>query len=473
MNIQQFVRVILARWWVVVLVCAVMVGATGAITALLPRQYTATATMVVEPRATDVLGGTNANSQMLAQGYLATQIDIMQSERVARDVVQQLGIDQSASAQQQWRNATGGQGSVGTYFAALLKRNVDIRPARESSVVALTFTGSDPQFSAQVANAFAKAYIGINLELRNQPSKLYASWFDEQLKSLRAEAEQAQARVSAFQQRQGIVAGDERLDTENARLAELSQQLSIAQSQAVEMRSRRQVSSASVRSVPEVSSTPVVHSLRGELLRVQTKLQEADQHLGSAHPTRERLEAELASLQARLDTELENANFAVASVSQVHERREAALRVAVAAQKQQVLQLKAQRDEMQTLMREADNAQKVFDVALQRLAQTRLESQNTQANAYILTPAVAPAEAASPKVQRNLLLSAGLGLLLGLVAAMLVEIVDRRIRSVADLEAGLQMPVLGSLQRVAALRRPVPRLPDVSQALPPAVPQGT
>lgn len=466
MNIQQFVRVIVARWWVVVLVCGAMVGATAAVTALLPRQYAATTTMVVEPRGTDVLGGANINSQMMAQGYLATQIDILQSERVAREVVRLLGIESSPAAQQQWRDATGGQGTIGAYYAGLLTKKIDIRPSRESSVVALTFTGSDPQFAAQVADAFAKAYIGLNLELRNQPSKLYANWFDDQLKTLRAEAEQAQARVSAYQQRNGIVAGDERLDTENARLAELSQQLSIAQAQAVEMRSRSQISSASVRSVPEVSSTPVVHNLRAELLRVQTKLQEADQHMGAAHPTRERLEAELASLRDRLDAELQNANSAVASVSQVHERRESSLRTAVAAQKQRVLELKAQRDEMLTLMREADNAQRVFDVALQRLAQTRLESQNTQANAYILTPAAVPGEPSSPKVQRNLLLSAGLGLLLGLAAAMLVEVVDRRIRSAADLEAGLQMPVLGSLPRGASPRRPPRRLP-------PPVAQGT
>lgn len=461
MNIQQFLRVLVARWWVVVLVCGVMVGATAGVTALLPKQYAATTTMVIEPRGTDVLGGPNINSQMLAQTHMSTQLDILQSERVAREVVRLLGIDKSPVAQQQWREATGGQGSVEGHFAGLLVKKLDIRPSRESSVVALTFTGSDPVFSAQVADAFAKAYIGLNLELRNQPSKLYATWFDDQLKTLRAEAEQAQARVSAFQQRNGIVAGDERLDTENARLAELSQQLSIAQAQAVEVRSRSEISAPSVRSVPEVALTPVVQTLRGELLRAETKLQEAEQHLGSAHPTRERLEAEVASLRERLDSELRNANVGVISVSNVHERRESTLRAAVATQKQKVLELKAQRDEMLTLMREADNAQRVFDVALQRLAQTRLESQNTQAGAYILTPAIAPGEPSSPKLQRNLMISAALGLLLGLAAAMLVEVVDRRIRSAADLEAGLKLPVLGALPRTRPPRR-----------LPPALAQG-
>ncbi len=454
MNLGQFLRVIVARWWVVVLVCGAMVGATAGITALLPKQYTATTTMVIEPRGTDALGsGASAGTPMLAQTYLATQIDVLQSERVAREVVKSLGIDRNPSAVQQWRDTTQGIGSVDAYFAGLLTKKLEVKPSRESSVVALSFTGTDPQFAAQVVEAFAKTYIATSLELRNQPSKLYASWFDEQLKSLRADLETAQAKVSAYQQRNGIVANDERLDVESIRLQELSQQLVLAQSQSVDSRSRSDTSTASVSSVPEVGSTPVVQNLRSELLRTETRLQEASQVYGAAHPTLERLQAELASLRERLQTELGNANVSVATVAAVSDRREGGVRNAVAAQKQRVLQIKQQRDEMSTLQREAENAQRVFDVALQRLAQTRLESQNTQTNAYILNSAAVPGEPSSPKVQRNLMLSGVLGLLMGLAAAFLVELVDRRIRSADDLEAGLKLPMLGSVPRAAPRRR--------------------
>jgi chain length determinant protein EpsF len=439
-------RVILARWWVVVLVAGVMVGATAGVTAMLPRQYTATTTMVIEPRGADALGG-NAGAQIMAQSYLATQIDVLQSERVAREVVKALGIDHNPGAVAQWREASKGAGSIESHFAGLLAKKLDVKPSRESSVVALSFTGTDPQFAAQVVDQFAKTYIATSLELRNQPSKTYAGWFDEQLKSLRADLEQAQSRVSAYQQRNGIVANDERLDVESIRLQELSQQLVLAQSQAVDSRSRSETSSASVRSVPEVGSTPVVQTLRSELLRTETRLKEAGEVYGAAHPTHERLQAELASLRERLQAELSNADSSVTTVAAVSDRREEGLRGAVATQKQRVLQIKQQRDEMSTLQREAENAQRVFDIALQRLAQTRLESQNTQSNAYILNAAAVPGEPSSPKVQRNLTLSAVLGLLLGLAAAFLVELVDRRIRSADDLEVGLKLPMLGFVPR--------------------------
>ena len=465
MTIQRLLRIVLARWWVLVLVGGALVGAAAAASALLPRQYTATTTMVIEPRATDVLGMANVNAQMMAQGHLATQIDILRSERVAAQVVRMIGVDRSPTAQQQWREATGGVGTIESYFAGLLTRNLDVKPARESSVVTLAFTGSEPRFAADVANAFASAYIATNLELRNQPSKLYATWFDEQLKTLRQESEAAQARVSAYQQKNGIVADDERLDIENARLAELSQQLSVAQAQALESRARAVVSAPEVSSVPEVSSTPVVQNLRAELLRAQSQLLQAAEHLGAAHPTRERLQAEVDGLEQRLGAELSNARTTVTTVSVVTDRRADDLRTAVAQQKARVLQLKAQRDELSTLLREADSAKRVFDVALQRLAQTRLESQNTQASAYVLTPAAVPGEPSSPKTQRNLLIAAALGLLLGLAATLLVEAADRRVRHAADVEGPLQLAVLGTLPR----RSPRWRLRR-SQAAGPALP---
>jgi chain length determinant protein EpsF len=448
MNARQLVRILLARWWVVVLVLGTMVGATAAVSALLPRQYTATATMVIEPpKATDVLGGVGPGVTVAAQTHMATQIDVLSSERVAREVVKLLGIDRSASTEPCPSVASRHWAMAEAHFAGLLTKSLDVKPSRESSVVSITFTGTEPNFAAQVANAFAKAYIATNVELRNQPSKLYATWFDEQLKNLRAETEQAQARVSAYQQRHGIVSGDERLDVENARLAELSQQLALAQTQAVDARSRSQVGTPSVRSLPEVGLSPVVQGLRTDLVRAETRLQQVSEHMGPAHPTRERLEAEIASLRERLEQELRNASGSVATVSTGHERRVNELRQLVAVQKQRLLETKVQRDEMQTLMREADNAKRVFEIALQRLAQNRLESQNTQPNAYVLNEAAAPSTPSSPKVRRNVMLSAVLGLMLGLAAALLVEVVDRRIRSAQDLEAGAQLVVFGSLPR--------------------------
>jgi len=81
------------------------------------------------------------------------------------------------------------------------------------------------------------------------------------------------------------------------------------------------------------------------------------------------------------------------------------------------------------------------------LNQTSLESQATQSNAYVLAPAVAPLSSSSPKLLRNLVLSLVVSVILAIAAAILLEYVDRRVRTDDEISAALGVPLLGTLPK--------------------------
>ena len=122
-----------------------------------------------------------------------------------------------------WRRGTD------VWLAELLKQKLDVKPSRESNVINIEFSGTDPGFAAAVANAFAQAYIDITLNSKSTPARQYATWFEDQTKIVREKLEKAQAALSAYQQKSGIIATDERLDHEIAKLNELSTRLTIVQ----------------------------------------------------------------------------------------------------------------------------------------------------------------------------------------------------------------------------------------------------
>lgn len=469
MNLKQMLSVLIARWWIVLGVLAVTVGATTIVTLLLPKTYTATTSLVLEPKFTDMLGTSTLGPTVLAQTYMSTQLDIMQSPRVAARVVSTLGLANNPTAVAQFKEG-GGTGSIEDHYAGLLLRQLDIRPSRDSTVVTLSFGANDPRFAATVADAFAKAYVETTLELRTLPAKQYASWFNDQLKNLRSDVERTQTKLSAFQQRHGIVGNDERFDVENARLNELSTQLSAAQSLALDARSRSMAGTPDVMSVPDVSSTSVMNSLRSDLARSESKLMEMSQLYGPAHPSHQRQTAEVESLRSKIDSELRNSSGSVSSLSRASSQREGGLRAVVATQKQRVLDIKRLRDEMAVLSREAEHAQRLYDLALQRFSQSNLESQATQAGVSILSPAAIPSTPSSPRTRLNIALSAVLGLLLGLAAAIMAELVDRRVRSSSDLIQGLAVPVLGAIPRPR--RRLLPRFGPMHGAASLQLPRG-
>ncbi|TVO68099.1 chain length determinant protein EpsF [Denitromonas ohlonensis] len=443
MSFQQFLLILRARLWLVLATLAVVVGTTLAVSLILPKQYTAEVALVVDAKSADPLLGGLLPAQMIP-GYMATQVDIISSDRVAQRVVGLLKMDQSPVVQEQWREDTDGEGSIKVWLAELLKKKLDVKPSRESNVITIGYQGTDPGFAAGVANTFAQAYIDVSLELKVEPARQYAKWFDGQTNSLRADLEVAQKKLSEYQQERGIIATDERLDVETARLAELSTQLSMAQAQRVDSRSR-QTQGGSAESLPEVMQNGLIQSLKSDLSRQEATRMQMAGRLGANHPELARIDAEISSLRDRIATETRRVVSSLGTTNRVNVQRVTEVEAALEAQKQKILDLKAQRDQIAVFQRDVENAQRAYDLVTQRLAQTSLESQTQQTNVVVLSPAVAPLKPSSPKVLLNTALAVFLGMLLGVGAALLLELMDQRVRGEEDLTLLDGVPMLGTI----------------------------
>jgi chain length determinant protein EpsF len=401
--------------------------------------------VVVDVKSPDPIAGIMMPA-LVMPAYMATQVDIINSERVAQRVVKMLKLDENPAARTQWFEATEGRGRVDLWLAEALLRNLKVTPARESSVIAINYKATDPDFAAAVANAFAQAYMGTMIELKVEPARQYADWFGGQGKELRENLEKAQSKLSAYQQEHGIVANDERLDSETAKLNELSTQLTLVLAQTADAQSKQRSGTASA-TLPDITQNSLIMNLKVDIARQEAKLQDLAGNLGKNHPQYRQMEAEIASLKQRLESETRHIATGFSTSGAVSKDKEAVLRAALEAQKKKVLQLKRDRDEVAVLTRDVEAAQKAYDAVAQRLTQTRLESQATQTNVSVLTPATAPLEPSSPKILLNALIAVFLGTMLGVGAAVGIETLDRRVRSISDLSGLVPIPVLVEIGR--------------------------
>jgi chain length determinant protein EpsF len=448
MTFQQFLLILRARWLVGLAVLFVVIATTIAISLVFPKQFTSETAVLIDVKSPDPILGVPLPG-MVSPGYMATQVDIITSDRVAQQVVRTLGFSRSSQAVEQWREATEGKGSLDAYFATLLKKKLEVRPSRESNVLSISFSGEDARFAATVANAFAQAYIDTNLELKIEPAKQYAKWFSEQSASLREQLEKVQSKLSAYQLETGIVNTDERLDIENARLAELSSQYTAIQAQRSDSSSRQaQVSKSQIETLPEVQQNSLIIGLKSELARGELRLSELSQQLGRNHPEFQRAQIEVEAMRGKLDAEMTKVASTLSTSNRVNVQREAEVKAALAAQKEKVLQLKKERDDVAVLQREVETAQRAYDAVAQRFTQTTLESQTTQTNIVVLTPAVESIDHSSPNVGLNTLAAIFLGTLLAVGTVLLLELLDQRVRGDDDLQQLLGVPVLGLISTV-------------------------
>lgn len=457
MSIHQLLLILRARWLVIVATLLTVVALVIGISLVLPAKYKAVATVLVDAKSMDPILGALMPTQLMSS-YMGTQMDIIQSDRVAQRVVRMLKIDQNPAAREQWMDDTGGKGSIQAYYADLLQKHLDVLPsatAAQSNIINISYKSTDPQFSAAVANAFAQAYIDTNLELVVDPAKQYAGWFDERLKGLRDQLEAAQGKLSAYQQEKGIINADEKLDVETSRLQELSTTLTTIEAQKSESQSR-QAQAGNAETMPEVLQSGLVQTLKSQVAQQEQKLNDLRAQLGPNHPQVQSAIAQLQGLRSKLEVEIGRVAGGVGTSNRINVQRESEIRAALEVQKRKVLALKQQRDEISVLQREVDNAQKGYDLAAQRLVQTSLESKSSQTNISILSPAYEPTDPSFPKLPLNALIGVVMGLLLGVGLALLLELANRRVRSPDDLVEALGVPVIGFLD-AAYIQKRLPR----------------
>jgi chain length determinant protein EpsF len=447
MSLRQFLLVLRARWKLAMGVFTGVVLATIIVSLMMQKMYTASATVVVDTKPDPLTAATFSAQSSTA--YIATQVDIISSERVADRVVKLLKLDKSPDYLAAWKDSTGGRGDITDWIGQMLKKTVVVTPSRDSSVVEISMTWSDPKTAAVLANAFAQAYIDTNIELKVDPAKQYATWFDERSRALRADLEAKQKRLSDYSAETGIVASnDGRLDVENQRLNELTTQLLTIQALRQDSQSRQRQAGGDSESMAEVLQSPFISSLKADLSRAEAKLSDIASNVGKNHPDYKNTAAEVASLRARLEAETARIMASFGSTTQVNLRRENEIRAALEAQKKRMLDLTHERDQVAVLQNDVATAQRNLDAVTQRLAQSSLESQTQQTNVYLLTTAVEPMRKSSPKYFLNLLVGIFLGGISGLSAALFRELTDRRVREDQDLSQVTGVPLFAKIPSI-------------------------
>ncbi|WP_082521865.1 chain length determinant protein EpsF [Ramlibacter sp. Leaf400] len=439
MNLFQFLSVLRARRTMVFIVFLSTIALALAWVMLRPKYYTAHAPILVDMRANDPLAQPNYQS-IVPQAYMATQMDIVRSNRVAERVVETLELEKDPQSTEAWQKS-GGSGSLKAWLSSDLLSGLEVKPARESNIINISYTSRSAADAAKVANAFSQAYLDIALDIKTDPAKKYSTWFDDQLKFARTRLEQAQGALTAYQQRTGVISADG-VDMESQRLNELSSQLTLVQGQLTDVANKR---AASAGSISEAMNSPLINTLKSSIAAQEAKIQEASANLGSRHPQMIRMQDELNAMKSRLGSETSSIGTAIDTAYQVGRARERELQAAVNGQRARVMQFNRHRDELNVLRRDLDAAQKAYEQVSERASQSKLQALTTQTNIQRLATAVEPLEPKGPTTKVALGLAAFCGLLLALAGALLMELLNRRVRSVDDLSMATNLPILATV----------------------------
>jgi chain length determinant protein EpsF len=451
MDLNQFLLALNARRKVFVLVFAATVLTALVVLLLVPNTYVATTTVLIDSRDEQAMSPSTVAPRDRT-GYIQTQVDMILSGRVAQKVARDLKLAQIPGVREEFEKDTGGAGSIDDWIAQGLLKKLKVDTGA-SNLIFIMYPARDPKFAADVANAFAKAYMDTALAIRTEATREASEWFDEQLKGLRANVMQAQAKLATYQKERGIAGIDEYRDGDMTRLAEISTQLTGARRDTYDAVTRHKQalemlqSGAAADTIPEIVGSTYIQAIKSEVRRAELTLEQLSRDYGENHPTYQKTQAEVHALRDKLGAEMQKVVNGLGNAAAQARKREQELANALAAQQEHILEMKKARVELATLTRDVDSAQRTYDAALGRYLTTKVESRARQSNLAVLTPAAIPLKPSSPKVGLISALSVLVGALLAAGVVFGLEAMDRRVRSRADLETRLAVPSLGRLSK--------------------------
>ena len=421
MNLVQFFRILWARRWVILATTAICFLATVLVTRTFTPRYEASSRVLLDMFKPDPVTGEVIGSGF-ARAYVKTQGELIRDYRIAGKVVDDLGWASSPQLQAAYeRRAPGDTRDFRRWLAQRIMDNTDTSLADNSNILEIKFTSQSPEQAAKIADAIRQAYVDQALAFRRDDAEWNADWFRKQAARTREELSAAEKRKTDFERANGIVLAENDQDADTARLTALA-------------------GSAPVQGGSAIAAAAPVSS---QLESANAAVANAEKVLGPNNP-------ELLAMKRQRDAiaaTVASAQRAAPVVSQGP-----SVASLYSAQQAKVLAQRGKVAEAQRLSADVRVLRDQYAKTSARAVELQQQGEADETGLTLLGNATTPASPAFPKWPLVIFASLAGGLALGLLLALSIELIGRRVRGVEDLRIG-DVPVLGAMARPAAASR--------------------
>ncbi|OQW46345.1 MAG: hypothetical protein A4S16_10880 [Proteobacteria bacterium SG_bin6] len=421
MSVVQIWRMLLARRYLI-LTMVVVGGIAGAVAAkLAPSYYVAKSRLVVNLLRPDPVTEATVNARSFGP-YVQAQTELITTFRVAYGAARKLGWDQSPVLRRAYlAEFPNRQIDYAHWLASLITRSTNAYLIPTTPVLEITYASSSRENAPAVANALRDAFLDETVAMKREVAARNARWFEAQATKLKRDLAAAERRKSNFERANNIVLQDDNSDPESARLRALA---SSAESQP---------------SVSAVIGGPVSTPSSGQLAALDAELAQARRSLGPNHPDILAMQAKRAALNAAVARE--------AAATRAAMRGPAAgpsVTNQINSQTQKVLARRGLVGEAQRLAGDVSVLRDQLTKTQQRAADFALEAQSTESGFEVLGNAVQPSAPVTLAKRLYVFGGIGGGIALGLVLAVLIELLVRRVRGPEDLDFA-EIPLIGAM----------------------------
>lgn len=459
---RYFVSLVRRNFLAIGAIIGAFVALAIVLTLLDTPKYSAQASVQINDQSDKVLGDdldtqTNVNTTWDVERFLNTQLEILQSREVAERVARKLNLYNDtaffAAVEAELPEDDADQRTREEVTFRLLRANLGVDLPFETRIVRISFTTTDPQLSAKIANAFAEEFIQSNLQRRFDSSSYARGFIAEQLEQARAELESSERELNAYARQAGLIRSRGSLSNEDGNistsvttdsLGQLNMAANKARAERIAAEARwRAESSQPLMSSPTVQSSLTVQDLLTERAKVDAQIETLRARYLDDYPPITQLKAQRESLDVQIQQVARSVRDGVRAEYLAAAEAESRLRGQVDQLQGATMAEQDRAVRYNTLAREADTNRSIYEGLLQRYRELNASAGIAASNLAIIDRAVPPLFPSSPSLPKNLFVALILGLFFAGGFVFLRDQLDDAIRVPEDVENKVHVPLLG------------------------------
>ncbi len=464
-NLAEYVGMLRRHWKLAAVCCVLGLAGAGIHYAITPKAYQATTTIQIERRNLTPLS--NAQNPWLENywnmEFYPTQYELLQSRGLAERVVKSLDLMEdpsfnpgAAKEGAHGANAEGDDAVLGA-LADQIRGGLTVEPVRSTQLVQLSFRAATPEFAAKAANAFAESYIDMGVEDRFATAGKASTFLSSQIETLKQEIQDKETQLQAFSRRSDIVSMDPQSNVTLKRLEALNSQYIEAKKERIDREAQyHEALNGPRESMSDSLSSGVVSEQRGQILKLERDYETKLKTFKPDFPDMVSLKAEIEKSRQHLNEVLGEQVSKVKSNAlaayQTSLRQEQALENDLNTLKREAIDQNSAAVEYTNLKVEIQTRRDLLDELLRKQSETEVavRLQDTrQSNIRIIDKALVPGGPFQPSLRKDVSYGLLLGLLFGIGCAVLIEFLDRTVKSPEEVERKLGLPMLAVIQDLA------------------------
>jgi len=477
-HLRDYLDVIFRRKWLIISFLAFTFITTLILTLASPKIYKASTSIEVMPQNQKVTKFEEVvATEMRAQEFYQTQVDLLQNNALARRVIEKLELVNHPVIIDTLYD-TGEPGviskikeSVKNILRALISSsedkeknpfliseealkqqallkfiedNLEVSPKRNSMLISISFTSPDRQLSQSVANAFAKEFVHWKMDKKLEASQLAREFLMKQIDRAKISLEKAEEDLNRFAKQAGIVSLDVKLNSVYRQLEELNSALAMAAADLIGKESvYKQATLDGPSSLPQVMENQVISGLKAEYARLRSEYEDLTVTFHDDYPTVKALKMKMNSVDDRIRIEEQKVFLAIENQYKAGLQKVKTMGARVEHQKKMAIDLNERATQYKIMDREVETNKGIYQSLLERTKEIESMVGVSSSNINIIDQAMLPIKPFKPNVKLNLLLAIVIGLMGGLGLAFFLEYFTDTITNPDEISDRFHIPILG------------------------------